>query len=94
MDLQNGLFFRPPKAKSMRFLESGSHRVRSRAHRTNPVEWFRTDAKADEDYIVLGGWECRKSADTRQARWFSLRLEKAEVPWLFRKPYPMVYTSP
>ena len=42
------------------------------------VEQFRTDAKCADDYIVLGGWELKSK------RWFSLRLTRKEVPYLFK----------
>ena len=41
------------------------------------TEQFRTDAKCADDYIVLGGWELKSK------RWFSLRLTRKEVPYLF-----------
>ena len=42
------------------------------------TEQFRTDAKCTDDYIVLGGWELKSK------RWFSLRLTRKEVPYLFK----------
>eukprot|EP00435_Cladocopium_sp_Y103_P004894 s4940_g1.t1 len=42
------------------------------------VEQFRTDAKCTDDCVVLGGWEL----ETR--RWFSLKLTRDEVPFLFK----------
>ena len=46
---------------------------------------FRTDAKGEETYVVLGGWECRGGASTFESRWFSVKLTIEEVPWLFEK---------
>jgi hypothetical protein len=46
-------------------------------------ELFRTDAKGELDYIVLGGWECKDGIPPSEARWFSLRVTKDEAPWLF-----------
>eukprot|EP00435_Cladocopium_sp_Y103_P009589 s465_g2.t1 len=42
------------------------------------VEQFRTDAKCTDDVVVLGGWELSSR------RWFSLRLTREEVPFLFK----------
>ena len=42
------------------------------------TEQFRTDAKCADDYIVLGGWELVSK------RWFSLKLTRKEVPYLFK----------
>ena len=47
-------------------------------------EVFRTDAKCDDDFVVLGGWETAGEGNTSTARWFSLKLTKLEVPWLFK----------
>ena len=46
---------------------------------------FKTDAKGEESYVVLGGWECLPGHTTMQSRWFSLTLTRDEVPWLFVK---------
>ena len=40
---------------------------------------FRTDAKYEQNLVVLGGYEC----STR--RWFSIRVIKDEAPWLFKE---------
>ena len=39
---------------------------------------FRTDAKCTDTFVVLAGWELGTK------RWFSLKLEQAEVPYLFK----------
>ena len=46
---------------------------------------FKTDAKGEETYVVLGGWECRGNSSTTESRWFSITLTIDEVPWLFNK---------
>jgi len=46
---------------------------------------FKTDAKGEETYVVLGGWECKNNTPIGQARWFSVKLTAAEAPWLFLK---------
>ena len=48
-------------------------------------ELFRSDAKAEADYIVLGGWESRGGTPPSHARWYSLRVDKADAPWLFER---------
>jgi hypothetical protein len=49
-------------------------------------ELFRTDAKGEENRVVLGGWETKDgSLDTKKARWFSLALTDLQTPWLFYK---------
>eukprot|EP00435_Cladocopium_sp_Y103_P008858 s800_g2.t1 len=42
------------------------------------VEQFRTDAKCTDEVVVLGGWELSSR------RWFSLRLTREDVPYLFK----------
>ena len=42
------------------------------------AEQFRTDAKCTQDIIVLGGWELESK------RWFSLKLDRTQVPYLFK----------
>ena len=68
-----------------RELETGrlttSHKVRPRSQ----GELFRTDTKAETDYVVLGGWKSEGGKRAEEAEWFSIRLTKEEVPWLFEK---------
>ena len=44
---------------------------------------FRSDAKCDQVRVVLGGWLCDGASCLLEAKWFSLELGPAEVPWLF-----------
>ena len=44
------------------------------ANRCHVGELFRTDAKAEGERIVIGGWEVLGAKPTREARWFSLEL--------------------
>ena len=46
---------------------------------------FKTDTKAEADFVVLGGWDCRDGTSTQNAKWFSLRMDRADLPWLFEK---------
>lgn len=39
------------------------------------------DAKAEQDKIVIGGWEVGKDGSTAGARWFSIRLDRKSAPW-------------
>ena len=59
-------------------LSSESFLVSARRPVYFETEQFRTDAKCADDYIVLGGWELKSK------RWFSLRLTRKEVPYLFK----------
>ena len=40
-------------------------------------EAFRTDAKAEDDFFVLGGWETLHSFNTKECRWFSVKVQAA-----------------
>jgi hypothetical protein len=55
--------------------------AKSELHRS---QLFRTDAKCCEDKVVLAGWWCQDSLNTKQSWWFSVELTPAQVPWLFR----------
>jgi hypothetical protein len=48
-------------------------------------EWFRTDAKGEQDKVVLGGWALDDHTDLKRCRWFSITLGKNELPWAFRE---------
>ena len=52
------------------------------------VEWFRADAHAAGDEIGIGGWECLGGLDTKEARWFSIKLNRRNAPWAFRSGEP------
>ena len=75
-----------------------AHAVRSRrmvcCRSLRPVysgELFRTDAKAEGKLIVLGGWSLENGFETKQARWFSLRITEEDAPWLFRiEPFRVI----
>ena len=45
---------------------------------------FRTDAKCEDDKIVLAGWWCANNSDTLEAPWFNLTLLPSDTPWLFK----------
>ena len=51
-------------------------------------DYFRIDAKAEQDKIEIGGWETCGNTDTRSARWFSVKLGRKEIPWAYLKGEP------
>ena len=51
-------------------------------------EAFRSDAKAEGDTVVVGGWECIRGARPAEARWFSVALTRATAPWAFARGEP------
>ena len=44
---------------------------------------FRSDAKAEGETVVIGGWCCSDSRDRGKCRWFSVRLTREDTPWVF-----------
>ena len=50
--------------------------------------WFRSDAKAQGEEIVIGGWCCGDSKDRSKCRWFSLRLDRHTAPWAYQAGEP------
>ena len=60
---------------------------------TDCGELLRTDAKAEGELVVLGGWSLEHGPDTRRARWYSLRISPEQAPWLFEKePFTVIST--
>ena len=51
-------------------------------------EAFRSDAKAEGQTVVVGGWESRGGAQTVSARWFAVTLTRTSAPWAFAKGEP------
>ena len=49
---------------------------------------FRSDAKAEGETVVLGGWCCSDSPDRAKCRWFSVRLGRSNAPWVFESGEP------
>eukprot|EP00971_Amphidinium_carterae_P166072 3291681-Amphidinium_carterae.1 len=68
----------------------GTARLREvRLQRVHIKDFCRTDAKAEGDNIVLGGWECLTSqGDPRKARWFSVKLDRTSAPWAYVRGAP------
>ena len=81
-------FLTPPPAVLLclrwiaRKLDHGARLADCRLPKHDAGELFRTDAKAEGDNVVIGGWECRDGTLPGQARWFSVRLCPANSPWL------------
>ena len=65
--------------------KTGRRTTSCKARKANLGLVFKTDAKGEEDFVVLGGWECRGGVGTKSARWYSTRLTKFDAPWLFSK---------
>ena len=66
-------------------LKEGHAQISCRGPPPVGFDAFRTDAKASEDYFVLGGWETLTSLEPGQARWFSLKVTSKELPSLFNE---------
>lgn len=49
---------------------------------------FRADAKAEGEDVAMGGWECRNGVQTNQARWWFVRLNRKDHPWVFQGGEP------
>ena len=49
---------------------------------------FRSDAKAEGENVVLGGWCCGDSPERGKCRWFSVKLDRSNTPWVFESGEP------
>ena len=49
------------------------------------VEWFRSDAKAEDGRAWVGGWEIAGGKSVAEAKWFSFEVLRAEWPWVYAK---------
>jgi hypothetical protein len=47
---------------------------------------FRSDAKAEGENVVLGGWCCGDSPERGKCRWFS--VNRSNAPWVFESGEP------
>lgn len=61
--------------------------VGSREVRSSEGIIFKTDACADRltGSLGIGGWRCAGGVSMKEARWFSMTLTKADLPWAFSK---------
>eukprot|EP00971_Amphidinium_carterae_P338090 6475264-Amphidinium_carterae.1 len=64
-------------------IEQGRHMVACEPEPCDEGELFRTDAKGETGRVTLGGWESRGTP--KESRWFSLRVDADQAPWLFRE---------
>ena len=65
---------------------------RRRASRKH-IEWpageaFRTDAKAEENPVAIGGWQTSITTDPLKAKRFAVELNEGSAPWLSSKGEP------
>jgi hypothetical protein len=51
-------------------------------HAQEPAAYF-ADARADDDKVVLGGWEAISGRPTDQCRWYSFEIKPQDAPWFF-----------
>jgi hypothetical protein len=73
-------------AKFMNLSLSGGKKRIACSRPERPMgEWFRTDAKGETEAVVLGGWELNGDLDTKQCRWFSIKLTPKDIPWAFKE---------
>ena len=49
---------------------------------------FRSDANAEGETVVIGGWCCADSRDRGKCRWFSMKLTRETTPWVFESGEP------
>ena len=56
--------------------------------RAPKIEKFRADAKAEGADVVVGGWEIPPSGNTKDARWYSVRLDRRTAPWAYQSGEP------
>ena len=47
--------------------------------------FFKADAKAEDDTVVVGGYEDDGTGDLKKCRWFSVRLTRDNAEWAFVK---------
>jgi hypothetical protein len=51
----------------------------------DPIEMFRTDAKAEGGRAYIGGWETLFTKHPAEARWFSFEVTRQHFPWVWCK---------
>lgn len=65
-------------------LQLGKHMTPCRKLSVDLGEVFRTDAKGEDQKVVLAGWLLAGSKSTFDAPWFSITLGPQHIPWAFR----------
>ena len=63
-------------------------RIRPKSVGEEPDHWFRSDAKAEGEKIVLGGWCTADSKERAKCRWFSVELDRVTAPWAYEAGEP------
>ena len=53
------------------------------------------DAMADQTGVAIGGWETSETTDAKKARWFHVKLNRKNAPYLHMKgePFKTISTS-
>ena len=49
---------------------------------------FRADARAEGDEVVVGGWLCQGGRAPKEAPWYSVRITRKNMPWVFARGEP------
>ena len=91
--MRDGTFFQPPLMilLVLKWISEAFGKTREipfGVRRRQLGERYRADAKAEGDRIVLGGWELDGCESTASARWFSVTLGPAEIPWAYTRGAP------
>ena len=63
-------------------------RIRPKSVGEEPDHWFRSDAKAEGEKIVLGGWCTADSKERAKCRCFSVELDRVTAPWAYEAGEP------
>ena len=69
-------------------LESGARLLPCRVVASEPVELFRTDARADGEEVWIGGWEITRGGRREGARWFMEKLSREDCGWAWEAGEP------
>ena len=69
-------------------LKKGERMMDCRPPKAYMGELFRTDAKAEGQDVAVGGWECRGGCKPIDARWFAIKLNIENTPWLHCRGEP------
>ena len=89
-----GAYLKPPPAVELclrwvsKKLKQGGRLAKCHAPRIDRGEIFRADAKAEGEEVVIGAWECAGGKKPKEARWFSVRLNAQNTPWLHCRGEP------
>ena len=73
---------------TLRRLSRGGRLEKCRPQPVHQGILFRSDAKAEDGAVIIGGWECRDGGVPATARWYSVRLDQDNAPWLYCRGEP------